>query len=59
MHSTQNLVSPGVAMKEKDIKVIKETFTKMVNLGEGLHFIQEDYPHEIGSEISNWYQTVN
>ena len=20
----------------------------MINLGEGLHFIQEDYPHEIG-----------
>jgi len=54
-------VSPGVAIKEKDVKVIKETFTntELVFLGEGLHFIQEDYPHEIGSGLSEWYQRIN
>lgn len=54
-------VTPGVAIKEKDIEIIKNTFknTKMVNLGEGLHFIQEDYPHEIGTEILHWYQHLN
>ena len=53
-------VTPGVAIKEKDVKVIKEKFknTKMINLGEGLHFIQEDYPHEIGQNISEWYSEV-
>jgi haloalkane dehalogenase len=47
-------VTPGVAIKEKDVKVIRETFknTEMIHLGEGLHFIQEDYPHEIGEGIS-------
>ena len=52
-------VTPGVAVKEKDIKVIKETFknTEMIDLGEGLHFIQEDYPHEIGEHILDWYQS--
>lgn len=53
-------VTPGVAIKEKDVEVIKKTFnnTKLVNLGEGLHFIQEDHPHEIGAELSNWYKQV-
>lgn len=54
-------VTPGVAIKEKDMKVIKETFqnTEIVHLGEGLHFIQEDYPHEIGQGISDWYAKIN
>ena len=54
-------VTPGVAIKEKDVKVIREKFsnTKMVNLGKGLHFIQEDFPHEIGQGISEWYNQLN
>lgn len=53
-------VTPGVAIKEKDVKVIRETFknTEMIHLGEGLHFIQEDYPHEIGEGLSEWYGRV-
>lgn len=27
---------------------------KVVHLGEGLHFLQEDYPHEIGTAIAAW-----
>jgi len=51
-------VSPGIAVKEKDVKIIRETMKNltMIDLGEGLHFIQEDYPHEIGEGISKWYQ---
>lgn len=53
-------VTPGVAIKEKDVKVIKETFrnTELIHLGKGLHFIQEDYPHEIGEALSTWYQKI-
>lgn len=53
-------VSPGVAIKEKDVKMIRETFknTQMIDLGEGLHFIQEDYPHEIGKNLDRWYQGI-
>lgn len=53
-------VSPGVAIKEKDVEVIRKTFknTQMVDLGAGLHFIQEDYPHEIGQGISDWYAQI-
>ncbi|MCI5054948.1 MAG: haloalkane dehalogenase [Flavobacteriales bacterium] len=54
-------VTPGVAIKKKDVKVIRETFknTEMIDLGEGLHFIQEDYPHEIGEGISKWLEGLN
>jgi haloalkane dehalogenase len=47
-------------MKQKDVELIKNTFknTEIVNLGAGLHFIQEDYPHEIGNEISKWYDKI-
>ena len=53
-------VTPGVAIKEKDVKIIKETFkrTELIYLGEGLHFVQEDYPHEIGQGISEWYARI-
>jgi haloalkane dehalogenase len=52
--------SPGIIMKQKDIEVIKNTFrnTETVYLGPGLHFIQEDYPHEIGNAISKWYDKI-
>ena len=54
-------VSPGVAIKEKDVKIIKEGMKnlEMIELGEGLHFIQEDYPHEIGVGISEWYSKIS
>ena len=44
-------------MKGKDVKVIRKAFkkTEMVYLGKGLHFFQEDHPHEIGDAISKWY----
>jgi len=53
-------VSPGVGIKEKDVKIIKDNMKnlKSIDLGEGLHFIQEDYPHEIGVGISEWYKEI-
>jgi haloalkane dehalogenase len=53
-------VTPGVGIKEKDVKIIKEGMKnlKTIALGEGLHFIQEDYPHEIGSELAEWYKEI-
>lgn len=29
-----------------------------VNLGEGIHFLQEDYPDEIGMGIAEWFATL-
>jgi haloalkane dehalogenase len=53
-------VTPGVAIKAKDVKRIKESMKnlKMINLGKGLHFIQEDYPHEIGTGMADWHQQI-
>jgi len=53
-------VDPGIAIKKEDADWIKNNIknTKMVHLGEGLHYIQEDYPHEIGSEIAKWYDEL-
>lgn len=31
---------------------------KMVELGPGNHYLQEDYPHEIGTEFVNWYRQL-
>jgi haloalkane dehalogenase len=54
-------VSPGVGIKEKDVKIIMDNMKnlKSIDLGKGLHFIQEDYPHEIGEELSKWYQQIH
>ncbi len=49
-------VEPGVAMPKKDVKWAVENIKNlnMIDLGEGQHFIQEDYPNEIGEAISSW-----
>ncbi len=31
---------------------------KTVDIGRGIHFLQEDNPHLIGSELSNWYRNL-
>ena len=31
---------------------------KIVDIGEGLHFIQEDNPHMIGEELAKWVQEL-
>ena len=31
---------------------------KTVDIGMGIHFLQEDNPHLIGSELANWYQSL-
>ncbi len=38
---------------EQNLKNLKTSY-----VGEGLHFIQEDHPREIGAAIANWYQTL-
>ena len=49
---------PGAIIRESGVEYIKKNFknTKMVDIGKGLHFVQEDHPHEIGEEISKWYK---
>lgn len=53
-------VSPGIGFQQADLEIVKSSFknTKLVYLGEGLHFIQEDYPHEIGENIAMWLKEI-
>ena len=30
-----------------------------IDIGEEIHFIQEDNPHLIGSELAKWYLSLN
>ncbi|MCP4419449.1 MAG: haloalkane dehalogenase [Chloroflexi bacterium] len=53
-------VTPGIALQKEDVTIVKNEFknTKLVYLGEGLHFIQEDYPHEIGQNLAEWHMKI-
>lgn len=51
---------PGAIINSKDAAWIKNNLpnTKSVYIGKGIHFIQEDNPHLIGSELAKWYQKL-
>lgn len=51
-------VKPGMIIKKKEAEQIKATWQHLeaVYLSKGKHYIQEQYPHEIGSGIADWYQ---
>ena len=48
---------PGLIIQKKDMLWINDNFpnVKSINLGKGLHYLQEDHPHIIGTELVNWY----
>jgi haloalkane dehalogenase len=51
---------PGAIITEKEVEYIKENFphTKLVDIGEGIHYVQEDNPHRIGEEVAKWFQML-
>ena len=51
---------PGGLIREDGVEYIRKNFpnTKMIDIGEGIHFVQEDNPHLIGEEIAKWYQKL-
>ncbi len=48
--------SPGVLIDEGMVKWCRENLTNLtaVDLGRGIHFLQEDNPHRIGAELARW-----
>lgn len=52
--------TPGAIVVAPVLEWCKQALSnlKVVDLGEGLHYLQEDHPHEIGSELAAWYQTL-
>lgn len=51
---------PGGIIDSKTLEWCKDNLKnlKVVNIGDGLHFIQEDNPHMIGEELASWYQAL-
>lgn len=48
--------TPGGTIREDGVKWCRETIKNLdvIDIGPGIHFIQEDNPHLIGTELSNW-----
>lgn len=53
--------TPGAINQEDTVDYVKRNFPnlKSVATGHGLHFIQEDSPHEIGEELAKWYGEIH
>ncbi|MEM7371727.1 MAG: haloalkane dehalogenase [Bacteroidota bacterium] len=51
---------PGMLIPKEEVAWIKEHFpnTTLVDIGKGLHFVQEDNPHAIGRGLAKWYQAL-
>ena len=50
--------TPGALMSAPLVESLTSTLKnlKTVDIGPGLHFVQEDNPHKIGRELAQWYQ---
>lgn len=51
---------PGAIITKKEVEFIGNNFpnTKMIDIGKGKHYVQEDSPHIIGKEIATWFQEI-
>jgi haloalkane dehalogenase len=51
---------PGAIISPVQAEWIRENIPnlKSVDLGKGLHYLQEDHPHLIGEEIATWYRAL-
>lgn len=51
---------PGLVLKYKDALNIRQSWPNLTSiyLGKGGHYLQEQYPHEIGQGILEWYSTI-
>jgi haloalkane dehalogenase len=52
--------TPGFFFGAPMVQWTKENLKnlKAVDIGPGIHWLQEDNPHLIGSELANWYQGI-
>ncbi len=51
---------PGAGNPQSVVEYVADNVpnVKLVDVGEGLHFIQEDRPHEIGRALSDWLDSL-
>ena len=52
--------SPGAIIDKNGVDWCKKNLKNLalVDIGEGLHYIQEDNPHLIGEKLAKWYQEL-
>ena len=52
--------TPGAILTEPAVGWCKQFIRNLesVDIGEGNHYLQEDNPHAIGSELANWVQKI-
>lgn len=51
---------PGAIITSEKVEWCKKNLKnlKTIDIGEGLHYIQEDNPHMIGEELAKWYKEL-
>ena len=52
--------TPGALIAAQEVQWCQQHLKNLTtaDIGEGIHYIQEDNPHRIGSELARWYQTL-
>ena len=53
--------TPGGIIDSKTVEWCRQNLKnlKTVDIGEGIHYLQEDNPHLIGSELASWYKQLS
>jgi haloalkane dehalogenase len=51
------VISAEFPFRRKFVEVNRQNIA-YVDVGEGLHFLQEDRPHEIGQALSQWLASL-
>ena len=52
--------TPGALIRKEQVRWCRDHINNLetVDLGPGLHFVQEDRPHEIGRALHQWYERL-
>lgn len=53
--------SPGGIINQRTVQWCIENLKNLstVDIGEGIHYVQEDSPHTIGAELANWIKNLS
>jgi haloalkane dehalogenase len=52
--------TPGAVITAPLVDWCRQNLKRLtaVNIGQGIHYLQEDHPNEIGSAIADWYRAL-
>jgi haloalkane dehalogenase len=52
--------TPGAVLTAPPVEWCRRSLKNLtaVNVGDGIHYLQEDHPHEIGAAIAAWYRAL-